>query len=66
MSICNFGCFPFWGLKAGLYLVLIAPAPERCFPFTFCLNVIYATKNKKKILSLIVFSGSNSKDRTLV
>ena len=44
MSICNFSCFPFRGLKAGLSLVLIAPAPERCFPCTFCLNVIYATK----------------------
>ena len=65
MSICNFGCFPFWGLKAGLLLVLIAPAPERCFPFTFCLNVIYATKNQKNPDSYL-FSGSNSKDRTLV
>ena len=39
MSICNFGCLPLWGLKAGLKLVLIAPAPERCLPFTFCLTI---------------------------
>ena len=43
MSICNFGCFPFLVLKTGLQLVVIAPAPEHCLPFTFCLNVIYVT-----------------------
>ena len=32
MSICNFGCFPFW------YLLLITPTPGHCLPFTFQQN----------------------------
>ena len=38
-------------------------------PFTFCLYIIYFTHkktHKKTLLILIVLSGSNSKDRTLV
>ena len=38
-------------------MVLIAPAPECCFPFTFCLNVIlvYATKNQNNPDSYCIF-----------
>ena len=45
-------------------MVLFTPAPGHCLPFTFGLNSIYVTK--KTILILIVFSGCNTKDRTLV
>ena len=36
LSICYFGCFPFW-LRAGGTVVLIAPVPGHCLLFTFYL-----------------------------
>ena len=34
MSVCYFGCYPF-GLEGGT-MVLIAPVPGHCLPFTLC------------------------------